>query len=109
MFFHASGKTADFVIDLPADDNVTVGVGVSETVAAFYRRHFGSCRQSWGRIYVGATEERGSAIDAFPNIDDADRGSSLIFGADMHVSLSECWALETGFTWLSGLLRMNWL
>ena len=100
IFFNASNEQAPLLLD--DDFDVDIFVDGTDMAAFFYRRHFGACNESWGRVFVGGTEERGSVLAAFPQLDDdEDPNSSFLFGADMHVALSDCWALETGFTWLA--------
>ena len=112
VFFNVSDETAEveYEIELGDDDIEIEAEGIVEAtdlVAFFYRRHFGACRESWCRIFVGATEERGSVsamLEVSPNnpeIETVNRSSSFVFGADTHVALNDCWALETGFTWLT--------
>ena len=112
VFFNVSGDRSETEYDIEFGDGdfeyeIEADVEVTDIVALFYRRYFGACRESWGRIYVGATEERGSLSgllelsDNNPEIEDLNLSSSFVFGAEMHVALSTCWAMETGFTWLT--------
>lgn len=116
VFFNVSEDhgEVEYEIELGDDDVEIEGEGIVEgtdLVAFFYRRHFGACRESWCRIFVGATEERGSLsamLEVSPNnpeIETLDRSSAFVFGADAHVALNDCWALETGFTWLTAEKR----
>ena len=88
--------------------NANITAEGTDLAAFFYRKHFGCCGESWGRIFVGATEDRGSlssllALNGTPQtINGVNTQASFVLGTEMHVNLSNCWSLETGFTWLTG-------
>lgn len=81
--------------NLPLNDGDELTADATELFAIFYRHHFGDCGQTYGRIYLGITGDRGSILADF-----VDEGASAVIGADMHICLSDSWALETGFTYL---------
>ncbi|MCA9268266.1 MAG: hypothetical protein KDA41_07335 [Planctomycetales bacterium] len=65
----------------------------TDLYALFYRHHFDDCGANWGRIYLGLTGDVHSVDNTVSATNNA------LFGTDMHVGLSDCWALETGFTY----------
>ena len=76
-------------------DSAAVTADPTELFAVFYRHHFGDCGATYGRVYLGITGDRGSVFGQW-----ADEGSAAVVGADMHLCLSDHWALETGFTYV---------
>jgi hypothetical protein len=80
------------------DDNLVTGWRTTDYYAFFYRRRMGSCGGAQGRFIVGGTGKADGLI-----------------GIDMHIPLSDRWALRTGFTYLIpneggaiGVLNESW-
>jgi len=97
IFFHTNLEDEDVL--LPAipqmyEQATQVNIETTDLVALFYRHHFDDCGYSYFRTYIGLTGNR----DFF---DSETEESSAVLGGDIHIGLSEHWALETGFTFVT--------
>lgn len=93
IFFHTGLDRDTWELDVPNYDDEEFRVEATDLFAVFYRHHFDDCGYSYMRAYVGLTDSRSFW-------DDDDRNSSAILGGDLHMGISDRWAIETGFTFI---------